>query len=258
MAKKKKNFSSFVNNPVDFTLLITILLLLAIGLTMVLSASSPSALSETGNSYSFFSKQLFFAVIGLACMLFISKIDYRFYKKFYKIAYIISIILLVAVLVVGKKVNGAKRWIGITETLSFQPSELVKFCMIIFYAGILTRDREELKYFIKGWIKHLAWLAPIILLIMLEPHMSASMVIIGIVGVMMIIAGCKMWQMVLPGCAIGIPALIALIIFEPYRLKRVTTFLNPWSDAKGDGWQVIQSLYAIGSRGTIWSRFRSK
>ena len=79
--------------------------------------------------------------------------------------------------------------------------------------------------------------------------MSASMVIIGIVCVMMVIAGCKMWQMIVPGCAVGIPALIALIIFEPYRLKRVTTFLNPWSDAKGDGWQVIQSLYAIGSGG---------
>ena len=100
--------------------------------------------------------------------------------------------------------------------------------------------------------------APIILLIMLEPHMSASMVIIGIVGIMMVIAGCKMWQMIVPGCAVGIPALIALIIFEPYRLKRVTTFLNPWSDAKGDGWQVIQSLYAIGSRGIVWSWTWSK
>ena len=254
MAKKKsKKFSSFLENPIDYTLLITVLLLLTIGLIMVLSASSPTSLSESGKSYKYFVKQATFAGLGLCAMAIISKIDYRFYKKFYKIAYIISIILLAAVLVAGKTVNGAKRWIG-TETLSFQPSELVKFCMIIFYAGILTRDREELKYFVKGWLKHLAWLAPIILLIMLEPHMSASMVIIGIVGIMMIIAGCKMWQMVVPGCAIGIPALIALIIFEPYRLKRVTTFLNPWSDARGDGWQIIQSLYAIGSRRIVWSR----
>lgn len=255
MAKKKsKKFSSFLENPIDYTLLITVLLLLTIGLIMVLSASSPTSLSESGKSYKYFVKQAVFAGLGLGAMAMISKIDYRFYKKFYKIAYIVSIILLAVVLVAGKTVNGAKRWIEITKTLSFQPSELVKFCMIIFYAGILTRDREELKYFIKGWIKHLAWIAPIILLIMLEPHMSASMVIIGIVGIMMIIAGCKMWQMVVPGCAIGIPALIALIIFEPYRLKRVTTFLNPWSDARGDGWQVIQSLYAIGSRRTVWSR----
>lgn len=255
MAKKKnKKFSSFLDNPIDYTLLITVLLLLTLGLIMVLSASSPTSISESGKSYKYFAKQAAFAGLGLAAMAMISKIDYRFYKKFYKIAYIISIILLIAVLVAGKTVNGAKRWIGITETLSFQPSELVKFGMIIFYAGILTRDREELKYFAKGWLKHLLWLLPIILLIMLEPHMSASMVIIGIVVVMMIIAGCKMWQMVVPGAAIGLPAIIALIIFEPYRLKRVTTFLNPWSDAQGDGWQVIQSLYAIGSRRTIWSR----
>lgn len=129
---------------------------------MVLSASSPTSISESGKSYKYFAKQAAFAGLGIVAMAMISKIDYRFYKKFYKIGYILSIILLVAVLVAGKTVNGAKRWIGITETLSFRPSELVKFLMIIFYAGILTRDREELKYFVKGWIKHLAWLAPII------------------------------------------------------------------------------------------------
>ena len=256
--KKNKKFSSFLDNPIDYTLLITVLLLLTLGLIMVLSASSPTSLSESGKSYSYFAKQAIFAALGLCAMGVISKIDYRFYKKFYKIAYIVSIILLIAVLIIGKKVNGARRWIGITETLSFQPSELVKFCMIVFFAGILTRDREEGKYFVKGWIKHLLWLAPIIVLIMLEPHMSASIVIMGIVVVMMIMAGCKMWQMLAPGLGLGVPALIALIIFEPYRMKRVTTFLNPWSDARGDGWQVIQSLYAIGSRRFIWSRTWSK
>ena len=133
----------------------------------------------------------------------ISKIDYRFYKKFYKISYIFAIILLIAVLVVGKKVNGARRWIYLTETLSFQPSELVKFCMIIFFAGLLTRDREELKYFIKGWIKHLAWIVPIIGLLLLEPHMSSSMVIMGIVVVMMVLAGCKLWQIIVPRFSSG-------------------------------------------------------
>ncbi len=259
MAKKKnKKFSSFLDNPIDYTLLITVLLLLTLGLIMVLSASSPTSLSESGKSYKYFVKQAAFAGLGLFAMGIISKIDYRFYKKIYKWVYIASIVLLTAVLIVGKTVNGAKRWIGITETLSFQPSELVKFFMIIFFAGILTRDREELQYFVKGWLKHLLWLAPIIALIMLEPHMSASMVIMGIVVVMMIIAGCKIWQMVVPGAVIGIPAIIALIIFEPYRLKRVTTFLNPWSDAQGDGWQVIQSLYAIGSGGLFGARTWSK
>ena len=94
MAKKKvEKFSSFLNNPVDFTLIITILVLLSIGLVMVLSASSPSALSESGNSYSYFSKQLLFAIIGVVAMLAISKIDYRFYQKFYNLFLILQALL---------------------------------------------------------------------------------------------------------------------------------------------------------------------
>lgn len=246
---KKKKFSSFLENPIDYTLLITILLLLAIGLIMVLSASSPTSLSESGNSYKYFIKQAIFAALGLGAMYLISKIDYRFYRKFYKVAYILSIVLFILVLVIGKKINGAKRWIYLTEALSFQPSEIVKFLMIIFYAAVLTKNRKELGKFFKGWVKHLAFLIPVIGLLLLQPHFSASIVIIGICVIMMIIAGCKLFQIVLPGLAIGIPGIIALIIFEPYRLSRVTTFLNPWSDELGEGWQVIQSLYAIGSGG---------
>ncbi len=251
MAKKKKekNFSSFLNNPIDFTLVIAILLLLALGLIMVLSASSPSALSESGNSYKYFSKQLIFAILGLIAMAFISKIDYRFYQKFYKHAWWLSLILFALVLLIGKNVNGAKRWIYITETLSFQPSELVKFLMIIFYAGILVKDRDQLGMYGKGFIKHVCMLAPIIGLLLLQPHFSASIVIIGICSVMMITAGCKLWHFILTGGVVGLPAMIFLIIKEPYRLKRVVTFLDPWQDKTGDGWQVIQSLYAIGSGG---------
>ena len=251
MAKKKKekSFSSFVNNPIDFTLLINILLLLSMGLVMVLSASSPSALSESGNSYAFFSKQLIFAILGIIAMLFISKIDYRFYQKFYKHAWWIALILLALVLIAGKTVNGAKRWIYVTETLSFQPSEVVKILMIIFYAGILVKNRDELGLYTKGFIKNMCLLAPIIGLLLLEPHFSASIVIIGICATMMIMAGCKFWHFLATGAVAGIPAMILLIVKEPYRLQRVITFLDPWKDATGDGWQVIQSLYAIGSGG---------
>ena len=241
MAKKKKSFSSFVNNPIDFTLLITILLLLSIGLVMVLSASSPSALSETGNSYSFFSKQLFFAVIGIVAMLFISKVDYRFYQKFYKQSWWIALALLLLVLVAGKTINGAKRWIYITE--------IVKLLMIIFYAGVLVKNRDDLGKYGKGFIKHIIFLAPIIGLLLLEPHFSASIVIVTIVSVMMIIAGCKFWHFLATGGTVGLAGVILLIIKEPYRLQRVVTFLDPWKDATGNGWQVIQSLYAIGSGG---------
>ena len=158
--KKEKSFSSFLNNPVDFTLVITILLLLGIGLMMVLSASSPSALAESGNSYSYFSKQLLFAILGIIAMIIISKIDYRFYKKFYFHAFIVSVILLIAVKLIGTKLNGAQRWIYFTKTLSFQPSEAVKILMIIFYAGILTKNRDELGLYGKGFIKHMLYLFP--------------------------------------------------------------------------------------------------
>ena len=258
MAKKKKekSFSSFLNNPFDFTLVITILLLLSMGLVMVLSASSPSALAESGNSYAYFSKQLIFAILGVIFMAGISKIDYRFYQKFYKHAWWISLILLVLVLVAGRTINGAKRWIYVTDTLSFQPSEMVKILMIIFYAGILAKNRDQLKLYGKGFIKHICLLAPIIGLLLLQPHFSASVVIIGICSIMMITAGCKFWHFLATGGIAGIPAMILLIIKEPYRLQRVVTFLDPWKDATGDGWQVIQSLYAIGSGGLFGAGLR--
>ncbi len=250
MVKKKgKSFSSFLKNPIDFTLLITILLLLSIGLIMLLSASSPSALSERGNSYSYFYKQAIFAVAGLFMMWVISNIDYRFYQKYAKLAYVIAFLSLLAVLFIGRTVNGAKRWIYVTETLSVQPSEMTKMLMILFYAAILVKNRDELSKYGKGFIKHLLLLVPIIGLLIIEPHFSASIIIIGIVAIMMIIAGCKFWHFLVTGAVVGIPGIIGLILLEPYRAQRVVTFLDPWKDATGNGWQVIQSLYAIGSGG---------
>ena len=249
MAKKKiGKFSSFLNNPMDFTLLITIILLIGVGLVMLLSASSPSALADTGDSYRYFKRQLLFAILGLIAMFAISKIDYRFYQKFYKYAWWISVVLLGAVLVIGREINGAQRWIYITETLSVQPSEIVKFLMILFYAGILVKNRDELSKIGKGFVKHFAMIVPIIGLLLLQPHFSASIVILGIVSIMMIVAGCKFKHFLAAGSFL-IPFIIVLVIIEPYRLQRVLTFLDPWQDATGDGWQVIQSLYAIGSGG---------
>ena len=274
--KKEKSFSSFLNNSIDFTLLVSVLLLLALGLIMVLSASSPSALAQYGDSYSFFSKQLIFAILGIVAMLFISesgnsyryfsrqlifaiaglvfmmiisKIDYRFYQKFYKYALVFSILLLAITLLVGREINGAKRWIYVTESLSVQPSEIVKFLMIIFYAGLLTKDRDNLPKYGKGFVLHLIPLVPVIGLLLLQPHFSASIVIIGICSIIMIIAGCKFWHFLVTGITFGVPTIIAIVTTAQYRLQRVVTFLDPWKDATGDGWQVIQSLYAIGSGG---------
>ena len=248
MEKTNKKKVSFFNNPLDYTLLITILLLLSLGLIMVLSASSPTSLAESGTSYTYFIKQAIFAIAGLFAMGIISKINYRVYKSFYKFVYVLSIILLALVLVIGTSSNGAKRWIYLGGQ-SFQPSEFVKLFMIIFYAGLLTKDREELPKFWKGLVKHIIWIAPIACLLLLEPHMSATLVISGICLVMMIVAGCKFSQLFMSGLIIGVPVIGVLIVKSSYRLKRVVTFLDPWQDKLGDGWQVIQSLYAIGSGG---------
>ena len=261
MAKKKNKmagFSSFLNNPVDFTLVITVLLLLSLGLVMVLSASSPTSLQKYDNSYYYFIRQLIFAILGIVGMYFVSRIDYRIYQKFYKQAWWLSAILLVAVLVMGHDSHGAKRWIDLGFT-TFQPSEAVKFLMIIFYAGILVKNRNELGKFWKGLVKHVLYLVPIIGLLILEPHVSTSMVIIITCCVMMIMAGCKFWQFLLSGiAAVGGIGSVATVLYMTtdwfkkqfqYIVTRIITFTDPWQDATGDGWQVIQSLYAIGSGG---------
>ncbi len=261
MAKKKKNvkgFSSFLNNPVDFTLVITVLLLLSLGLVMLLSASSPTSLEKYGNGYYYFTRQLIFAVLGLIGMYFASKFDYRIFQRFYKHAWWLSVVLLALVLLIGEESKGAKRWIDLGFT-TIQPSEIVKFLIIVFYAGILVKNRNELGKFWKGLVKHLLFLIPIIGLLVLEPHISTSMVIIITCCVMLIMAGCKFWQFALSGvvAAGGVASVATILYFTvekfqerfQYIVNRVITFIDPWRDATGDGWQVIQSLYAIGSGG---------
>ena len=260
MAKKKnfKGFSDFLNNSVDFTLVITVLLLLSLGLVMVLSASSPTSFQTYGKSYKYFLRQLVFAILGLIGMYFVSKIDYRLYQRFYKQTWWLSAILLLSVLILGSEAKGAKRWIDLGFT-TFQPSEIVKFLMIVFYAGILVKNRDELGMFWKGLVKHILYLVPIIILLVLEPHISTSMVIIITCCVMILIAGCKFWQFFASGilAVSGIGSIATALYFVSdafkekfqYAITRVITFIDPWKDAKGDGWQVIQSLYAIGSGG---------
>lgn len=256
--KKVRKFSKFANNQLDFILLIVVILLLSLGLIMVLSASSPTSLAETGDdSYSYFRKQAIFAVVGVIAMLFISKIDYRFWKKFYKIAYWVSIILLLMVLIpgIGVSSGGASRWIKILG-VQFQPSELAKIGLIIFYASYLTDHKDELKGFYTGFIKPFLYLVPVILiLILIQDHLSATIIIVAVVGIMMLMAGSRLKYFLTAGTAAGVAGAAALYLMAKFtskgafRLARITSFLNPWADKQGDGWQVIQSLYAIGSGG---------
>lgn len=266
MQKKVKTVSKFANHPFDFMLCITVILLLCLGIVMVLSASAPSALSETGNSYTYVRKQAAFAIIGIILMFFISKIDYRFYKKYYWVIYFISWIILLLVVVpgIGKSVKGATRWIQIPGLGQFQPSELTKIGLIVFYAGYLSDHKDELKNFAKGFIKPFLFLVPPIgILFLIQNHLSASLIIGIVTCAMMLMAGCRMLHFAISGLVGGIGVVGALFMMSVtgkggFRLDRIQTFFDPWSDASGTGYQVVQSLYAIGSGGLFGVGLRRK
>ena len=248
----------------DYVLVITVLILVSLGVVMVLSASAPSALSKTGSSYTYFIKQFGFAVFGIIAMLFVSKIDYRFYKKYYWGVYVVSVLVLLLVLVphLGKEVNGALRWIEIKGLGQFQPSEITKIGLIIFYAGYLSDHKSELKDFWRGFFKPLIFLAiPVAILYRIQNHLSVSLVISVITFVMMLMAGVRILHFVWAGLAGGAGLTLLLLkgkidqikgvagTSDSFRLDRIKVFFDPWSDATGTGYQMIQSLYAIGSGG---------
>ena len=256
MQKKVKKVSNFVNNQFDFGLCITVLVLLAMGIIMILSASAPSALSTTGNSYTYVKKQFAFAIVGIILMFVISKKDYRTYKKYYWPAYFASWLILLLVLIpgLGVSVKGATRWVNLGFT-QFQPSELTKIGLIIFYAGYLSDHKSELTDFKKGFIKPLCFIIPPIgILFGVQNHLSVSL-IIGIVTItMMVMAGCRISHFANAGIIglSGLAGLVGLLQVSGkggFRLDRIATYFNPLSDAQGTGYQMVQSLYAIGSGG---------
>lgn len=200
-SNKVKKVSKFVNNQFDFLLCITVLLLLSLGVIMVLSASAPSALSETGSSYTYVRKQAIFAIIGIVLMFIISKIDYRFYKKYYWIVYFVSWTMLLLVIVpgIGRNVKGATRWINLGFG-QFQPSEITKIGLIIFYAGYLSDHKDELKSFFKGFVKPFLFLVPPVgILFVVQNHLSVSLVIISVTATMMLMAGARVLHFAICG-----------------------------------------------------------
>ena len=247
------------SKPFDFILFIVVLILLGMGITMVLSASSPMSLSTTSSSYTYVSRQAVAAVLGIIVMLIISKIDYKILSRFYKIIWIVSIVGLAAVMIpgIGVTVKGATRWIKFPVFGTIQPSEITKLGLIIFFAAYLTNHRNELKNLWKGFFKPiLFFLAPAIFIILvIQSHLSASVLIILTISVMMLMAGCKVSHFAIFGGAgvtiggIGLYVLAKYFGIGAYRLKRITAFLDPWADPLDTGWQIIQGLYAIGSGG---------
>lgn len=196
----------------------------------------------------FFKSQLLWAVVGFVVMLIVSMIDYTFIKKWVFPIYVVAVFMLFLVLVAGQRINGAKRWLNLGFS-TIQPSEFAKIAIIMACAWILSKIKtidvkESLPHLILCGI--LVGFAGIMLL--LQPHFSAILIIAMALGVMMIAAGIPMRIFsVLAGAVVALGALFAII--EPYRMQRLVSFMDPFKDKAGDGWQVVQSLYAIGSGG---------
>ena len=182
----------------DTAFLLIVLVLLAFGLIMVFSASYAYALNYEGDSFYYIKKQGFFAVLGIIGMLVISRIDYRFFKKFWPVIYGIGIALLVCVFIPGLSVStetGVSRWVGV-GSITFQPSEFAKFAVIVTFAALIYKNYPKIKTFRYGIIPFVILLAPVLVLIYLEPHLSGLIIIVSIAAIMMFVGGVRLRHMV--------------------------------------------------------------
>ncbi|MEG1441066.1 MAG: putative lipid II flippase FtsW [Oscillospiraceae bacterium] len=239
----RKMFSR--KGTVDYPFLTVVCVLLAFGLMMLFSASTARAYSNFGDSLWYFKKQLGGLLIGTLGMYVMSIFDYKRIAKCSIAILVLSLVLLGMVLVpgLGTTAGGATRWL-----FGFQPSEVAKIAVIIFFASSLVTYQDNLGHFVKGFLPYIGVLGLFVLLLAAEPHFSCIVLISCTAMLILFVGGAKIKNFFY----IGIPALVgacAMVFTSEYRLARVMSFLNPFADAAGDGWQIVQSLYAIGSGG---------
>lgn len=254
VAKSKK--SGFIQNgKLDITFLSFVLILLTVGLVMLFSASYAYSYENYGNSYKFIVRQALFAGAGIIAMLIFSKIDYHIWRKFSWIIYIITVGLLVFLLIVPPMVSGmnVKRWFAI-GSFSFQPSEIAKFAIVVLFSTLIVANQKLMNSW--KFIVFLFFVLGITCgLVMLEPHLSAT-VLIAAIGVVLIYVGGLNRKVVISGIVIAIAGVVLVVItqstgFISYGADRIKYWLDPWADAIGEGFQTIQSLLAIGSGGIL-------
>ncbi len=232
----------------DYLLLIAVVLLAFIGVVFIYSASNYSASSTYGDPLYFVKKQLIGIALGIVAMVLSAMLNYEKLKKITPYVCILSFVLLILVFIPGVGVEnyGAKRWIGFGG-VTIQPSEVAKFALILFSATYVCSRPEKIYTFV-GILPILLYGGLTCVLIILEPNMSITVCVVTLMMTMLFSAGMKIGHFVL----LIIPALLVgviLILAEPYRLSRLGAFLNPWSNPKGEGYQLLQSLYALGSGG---------
>lgn len=234
--------------PADFFLFILIVILVLIGVLMVYDASYARATQDYGSASYFFKRQVIFAIAGLALMLLVSKLPYWKLKPLAIPLLILSIIGLAAVFVpgIGESSHGAKRWIRIFG-IQFQPSEFAKLCLVIYLASALSIKKQELRDWKSGLLPMAFPIGLIVLLVVIE-DMGTAIIIVGAILSMLYMAGAKKrhFAVALGACFVGG---IGFIIAEPYRWHRILAFLDPFKDYHGKGYQVCQSLIALGSGG---------
>ena len=232
----------------DVWLLASVVLLATVGTVFIYSASNYSALKTYGDSFYFVKKQIIGILLGVVAMISASFLDYKKLKKINLIFAFVTIVLLALVFVPGIGVEnyGAKRWIGLGG-LTLQPSELAKFSLILFSASYFSKHPNRTKTFL-GFLPVLVYGLILCALIILEPNMSITVCMAGLLFSILFASGVRIKHLVF----LILPALVfavLLIITAPYRLQRLMAFLDPWANPKGEGYQLLQSLYALGSGG---------
>ena len=242
---------------IDKKLLISVLILSIFGLLMIYSASNIWSEYKYNDPYKFIKNQLLFFIIGLILIYIITKLDINFIKKNSNNILLICFILLVLVLIpgIGKVRNGSRSWFGIGP-LGIQPSEFAKLGLIIYTSKYLSSNDKIIKNIKTGLLPLFTTILIFALLIMLEPDFGTMMVIILTLSVLIYVSGPNLKFFIKLGM-LGLLAITGLIIIAPYRMKRIVSFLNPWSDPLGSGFQVIQSLYAISPFSLLGTGFNS-
>ena len=251
MKKKRKLFS--IANGFDMPFLIILMLILVIGLVCMYSASYAYAFYwYDGDSYYFIKRQLAFAVLGVVAMLMISTIDYHVLHKFSWVLWIVSLALLVVAYIMPSS-TGIHRWIRIPGIGQFQPSEVAKFALIVLYAHLVSLNHKKMKSFTKGYLPFMAILGVTCGLVFIEPHLSGTMLLLGIGLILMYVGGTRLVYL-LGTIGIGGAAAGYMIFGMGYEKDRIDVWLKPlemFTKDKDMAWQTVQSLYAIGSGGLM-------
>ncbi|MFD0677618.1 MULTISPECIES: putative lipid II flippase FtsW [unclassified Paenibacillus] len=231
----------------DFLLLIVTVLLVGFGLVMIFSASSPLAIYKYNIPSYYVYKQSLFAIIGLASMFLFIGIPYPFWQKTAPYLLLISLLLLILVLIVGTSVNGARRWFMVSG-LTLQPAEFTKLSIIIYLSALISKKGDKTRLFKRGLLPILIVVGLIFLLIMLQPDFGTVLILLFIVGTIILIGGFNWRHLFMLGLGL-VPLFIYLAVSKSYRLKRITSYMNPFDNPSDSGYQLVQSLYALGHGG---------